>query len=108
MNTEREVLTAISKINDLDGLLKAKQAVEERLRAHMDELQQRIETLATHGIQLPPRARSQHSQQPDETTASKGERERKVYVNPNDPSQVWRGRGRKPRWLQDQEAGLGS
>lgn len=107
MNTEREVLVAIGKINDLDGLLRAKQAVEERLRAHMDELQQRIETLATHGIQLPTRARSTYSQPEEAAAPRQGERERKVYVNPNDPSKVWHGRGRKPKWLQDQEGGLG-
>lgn len=32
---------------------------------------------------------------------STGKRRRAKYVNPDDPSQSWSGRGRRPNWLQD-------
>ncbi|SDX13246.1 DNA-binding protein H-NS [Ruegeria halocynthiae] len=32
---------------------------------------------------------------------SKGAKTKPKYHNPNDPSQTWTGRGRKPQWIHD-------
>lgn len=35
------------------------------------------------------------------TAKSKGPKSAPKYANPNDPSQTWSGRGRKPQWVHD-------
>ncbi|WP_299984679.1 H-NS histone family protein [uncultured Ruegeria sp.] len=37
----------------------------------------------------------------DGTRPSKAAKAKPKYRNPNDPSQTWTGRGRKPQWIHD-------
>ena len=67
---------------------KAKATVHDRSRA---ELRQRLEVMASdHGFNI------------GDLFGARGGRGRTVaakYANPDDPSETWAGRGRKPRWL---------
>jgi DNA-binding protein H-NS len=67
---------------------KAKASVQDRSRA---ELRERIEAMAAAaGFKV------------SDLFGGRGGKGRKVaakYVNPDDPSETWTGRGRKPRWL---------
>jgi DNA-binding protein H-NS len=67
---------------------KAKVSAQDRSRA---ELRKKIEQLVSdHGFKL------------TDIFAGRGGKGRTVaakYVNPDDPSETWTGRGRKPRWL---------
>ena len=69
-------------------LKKAKISVQERSRS---ELRQRLETIAAlAGFKL------------GDLFGGRGGKGRKVaakYANPDDASETWTGRGRKPRWL---------
>ena len=67
---------------------KAKSSVQERSRS---ELRQKLEAVAAQaGFKL------------SDLFGGRGGKGRKVaakYANPDDPSETWSGRGRKPRWL---------
>ena len=67
---------------------KAKASVQERSRS---ELRQKLESLAANaGFKI------------GDLFAGRGGKGRKVaakYANPDNPSETWTGRGRKPRWL---------
>ncbi|HEX6001152.1 MAG TPA: H-NS histone family protein [Hyphomicrobiaceae bacterium] len=67
---------------------KAKSSAQDRSRA---ELRRKIETMvADAGFKL------------TDVFGGRGGKGRTVaakYVNPDDPSETWTGRGRKPRWL---------
>lgn len=67
---------------------KAKASVQERSRS---ELKQKLESLAADaGFKI------------SDLFGGRGGKGRKVaakYANPDDPSETWTGRGRKPRWL---------
>lgn len=68
---------------------KAKAGVQDRTR---NELKEKIETMvAAAGFKMS-----------DLFGGGRGGKGRKVaakYANPDDPSETWTGRGRKPRWL---------
>ncbi len=67
---------------------KAKASVQERSRS---ELRQKLESIAANaGFKI------------GDLFAGRGGKGRKVaakYANPDNPSETWTGRGRKPRWL---------
>jgi DNA-binding protein H-NS len=67
---------------------KAKSAAQEKSRG---DLRQKVEAMvAAAGFKL------------SDLFGGRGGKGRKVaakYVNPDDPSETWTGRGRKPRWL---------
>ena len=67
---------------------KAKASVQERSRS---ELRQKLESIAANaGFKI------------GDLFAGRGGKGRKVaakYANPDDASETWTGRGRKPRWL---------
>jgi len=67
---------------------KAKIAVQERSRS---EVRERLEAIAAEaGFKI------------GDLFGGRGGKGRKVaakYANPNNPSETWTGRGRKPRWL---------
>jgi DNA-binding protein H-NS len=67
---------------------KAKASVQERSRS---ELRQKLESIAADaGFKI------------GDLFAGRGGKGRKVaakYANPDNPSETWTGRGRKPRWL---------
>ena len=67
---------------------KVKLSMQERSRS---ELRQKLEAMAAQaGFKL------------SDLFGGRGGKGRKVaakYANPDDPSQTWSGRGRKPRWL---------
>jgi len=67
---------------------KAKAAAQDRSRS---QLKERLEAMAAEaGFKI------------TDLFGARGGKGRKVaakYVNPEDPSQTWTGRGRKPRWL---------
>ena len=67
---------------------KAKSGAQERSRS---ELRQKLESIAAAaGFKIA------------DLFGGRGGKGRKVaakYVNPDDPSETWTGRGRKPRWL---------
>jgi len=80
---------SLKELHELEGKVKkAKIAVQERSRS---ELRQKLESMAAQaGFKL------------GELFGGRGGKGRKVaakYANPDDPSQTWSGRGRKPRWL---------
>jgi DNA-binding protein H-NS len=67
---------------------KAKASVQDRRRV---ELREKIEAMvAAEGFKM------------SDIFGGRGGKGRKVaakYINPDDPSETWTGRGRKPRWL---------
>jgi len=67
---------------------RAKASVQDRSRA---ELREKLEVMASdHGFRI------------GDLFGARGGKGRTVaakYVNPDDPSETWTGRGRKPRWL---------
>jgi DNA-binding protein H-NS len=67
---------------------KAKASVQDRRRI---ELREKIEAMvAAEGLKM------------SDIFGGRGGKGRKVaakYINPDDPTQTWTGRGRKPRWL---------
>ena len=103
--------------SDTDAALKnAKQAtaglsyIQLRvLRAHVDELledkkQHEIERLRQemHDLGIDPRALARGSSPtPSRRAAGGGGKARIWYRHPDNPEQVWRGKGKRPRWLQE-------
>src|SRR5215467_13451785 len=80
---------SLKELQELELKVKrAKLTVKERSRS---ELRQKLESIAAQaGFKL------------GELFGGRGGKGRKVaakYANPDDPSQTWSGRGRKPRWL---------
>lgn len=72
-------------------ILKAKRAMATVQERERNALRQKMETLASDaGFKL------------GEVIGGRGGKGRTVaakYANPEDPSQTWTGRGRKPKWL---------
>jgi DNA-binding protein H-NS len=73
--------------------------------ARKEVLKQVKKIAAEHGVELSdvlaeakPRAARKA---PAKTSASKGKRVPVKYRNPEDASQGWTGRGRKPRWVEE-------
>jgi DNA-binding protein H-NS len=80
---------SLKELQELEAKVrKAKSSVQERSRA---ELRQKLEAVAAQaGFKL------------SDLFGGRGGKGRKVaakYANPDDPSETWSGRGRKPRWL---------
>ena len=80
---------SVRELQELEARLKkAKTSVQERSRA---ELRQKLEAIAAEaGFKL------------GELFGGRGGKGRKVaakYANPDNTSETWTGRGRKPRWL---------
>jgi DNA-binding protein H-NS len=77
------------QLQDLElQVKKAKATVHDRGRA---ELRRRLEVMASdHGFKIGDLF---------DARGGKGRTVAAKYVNPDDPSETWAGRGRKPRWL---------
>lgn len=80
----------ILQCNDLNELLEAQKNVEKQLKkvrkAKLADAQKQVKQLANDlGVTVNELVQS------EETTVK--------YVNPNDPTQSWSGRGKKPSWL---------
>lgn len=87
---------------DIKDLQKAQKQIEKEIqsRAKKDYLAERrkmekqLQKLAdTMGMKLV----SEEGEEAEEVPKA-------IYRNPNDPSQVWRGGGRKPKWVKELEA----
>lgn len=79
----------ILQCNDLNELLEAQKSIEKQLKkvrkAKLAEAQKQVKQLASDlGVTV-------NELVNEETTVK--------YVNPNDPTQFWSGRGKKPTWL---------
>lgn len=79
----------ILQCNDLNELLEAQKNIEKQLKkvrkAKLAEAQKQVKQLANDlGVTV--------NELVNEETPAK-------YVNPNDPTQSWSGRGKKPSWL---------
>lgn len=87
---------------DLDNLSAAQiEALQERLAAQLEakRASEKVELVAqivrlvdASGYDMP-EILAMLSRQVATTTAA--------YVNPNDPTEVWSGQGRRPKWLKD-------
>ena len=95
---------------------KAKQAIDtlsfvelREVRAYVDELledkkQHEIERLRQemHDLGIDPRALARApSSAPSRRATGGGGKARTWYRHPDNPEQVWRGKGKRPRWLQE-------
>lgn len=86
---------AIRSLEDIEQQIKALQAEAEEIRM-ADAIEQLRAIIRKYNVGL--------SHFKLALTSAKGRRRdtkkrSPVYRNPNDPSQTWSGRGRKPRWL---------
>lgn len=87
------LIDVISQCDDLNELLEAQKIIEKQLKkvrkAKLAEAQKQVKQLASDlGVTV-------NELVNEETTVK--------YVNPNDPTQFWSGRGKKPSWLVDLE-----
>jgi DNA-binding protein H-NS len=81
---------SVAKLNDLRGKVDA--AIAEKIVARRRELEVQLSELARrdpHGERGQARGRRPMGSVPPK------------YRNPNNPSQIWAGRGLQPHWLRD-------
>jgi DNA-binding protein H-NS len=79
--------------NEIEALIKNKQ--KEQKKNLINEFKEKAAKL---GLSLEDVMGSETSK----TRKSKGQKVAPKYKNPNDPSETWTGRGRKPKWVEEQ------